>query len=414
MTELRDEFHAMAQGALEQRGWRSARATPFHIAPTEGRFFLPSDDDIVLEACLRFHESFSEPAMKRAVRGVAVVGADVGVTCPAAERLLAAVAARWINVAVSEDVGIVAGEGEISIPVSNRAELETAVGNVIGLVDLAVRRSTATKPDGRAFIEAICETPDMDEFYGEAIPAVLFVTGHEDEALKRLGEYGAAYRDPDYDSFCKRFQTFVVTHATAPAPSETAFHTLTSQPAPPAPSREPRPPRPPRGQNEQAPIRGIRAWMKAAVWFRDLARVVARGGIGGLRASEAQWHEIDVSDDAQATLASCHDSAATRIGDTAFVNVSLMRTATGTSGTMDVVLGGRVVGHLNSQVGTQTTSALARLTRRKAPRAYVLEVQLSTREHAVQRDQDQRRLSASDAGPQAGTPFPAGDGRETP
>jgi len=153
---------------------------------------------------------------------VMTIGADVGTTCPAAERLLAAIGATRTNIAVYDDVGRLLGGDETKMPLVTPNDAVNAVNPLVKAVETGVIRSADAPATAEEFAALVVQTPDVD-YYREVIPALLVVAGRLPEALAALDAYRDKYRESDYDDFCDRFGGFIEAGTRIPAPGAVAF-----------------------------------------------------------------------------------------------------------------------------------------------------------------------------------------------
>jgi hypothetical protein len=380
MTEsLMELFFAATDSAMVQHGWQSSCVAPFHVLPVQGRYLRPGEGKVAAVAQLDWDDSYST-IKKLGGAAVAVVEARIGVTCPPAERLLAALGARWVNATIDEDAGVAAGGKELRIRIADEDDVMAAVAAVVVAIDASAPQFASEHSTVDAFVDAHRVDGDEDEFNGEVIPATYAVSARGTEALESLREYRTSYRDADYDAFARRLEEFVAAKRGAPEPSATVFAHLRGEPAAPAGEAQQQWP-PSLGTQQQDGEAGSqsareRGWAKLAVWFLDLARVVRRGGIGGLPPSEGRWCEVDVSDAVEPTLSSAHAEATTRILDTVYVPARLERPASDEAHPADVFLGEQLVGRVAGDTMVSSGRVLARLTATGEPPRYSLEVQV--------------------------------------
>src|SRR4051794_13869108 len=127
---LQDVFFAAADRAMRDAGWRSACDVPYVIAPLEGRYFRESGGPFVPVAKFDYLGPYDDPKTRK--RHAA---AFVGVTFPAAERVLSALGAFFCNVTVAEDAGLAARGREFSKRIRSDADVEAAVTEAVGLIE---------------------------------------------------------------------------------------------------------------------------------------------------------------------------------------------------------------------------------------------------------------------------------------
>src|SRR4051794_7110287 len=168
---LQDVFFAAADRAMRDAGWRSACDVPHVIAPLEGRYFRQSGGPFVPVAKFDYLGPYDDPKTRK--RHAA---AFVGVTFPAAERVLSALGAFFCNVTVAEDAGLAARGREFSKRIRSDADVEAAVTEAVGLIEAGAARVADEISDVDALIAPLLDDPDA---YGarHKHPAILAAAG---------------------------------------------------------------------------------------------------------------------------------------------------------------------------------------------------------------------------------------------
>src|SRR4051794_5900108 len=214
---LQDVFFAAADRAMRDAGWRSACDVPYVIAPLEGRYFRESGGPFVRVAKFDYLGPCDDPKTRK--RHAA---AFVGVTFPAAERVLSALGAFSCNVTVAEDAGLAARGREFSKRVRSDADVEAAVTEAVGLIEAGAARVADEISDVDTLIAPLLDDPAA---YGarHKHPAILAAAGRADEARQALHRYREESGTPRFDAYCDRLDAFIRAGATIPPPSEHAF-----------------------------------------------------------------------------------------------------------------------------------------------------------------------------------------------
>src|SRR3954468_1822262 len=143
---LEDVFLQAADKAMTAAGWMSACEVPYVIAPFEGRYFRLGEGLLAIVATLEYLGAHEVPrSAKRHVE------AWVGVTFPAAERLLAAFGAPC-NLEVSA--------GELRVEVTSPKDVDAAVREAVTIVGAGAPAFAARVPDIDALLAMVLDEAD--------------------------------------------------------------------------------------------------------------------------------------------------------------------------------------------------------------------------------------------------------------
>jgi hypothetical protein len=208
---LEDAFFAAVDPELVASGWRSSVEVPYEIAPVEGRYFRPSEGLVMPVVHLSYHGRETRHRY---------IEVTVGVTCPAAERLLWVLKAPC-NVTVDAAPGVESGPWEL--PLNREPDLRAAVTEATRLVQSHWQPIADRLADVDALTAGLIALGDEDETDGLQIPAILVAAGRTDEARTTLDDFRGRYRDADYDAWATEFETRLNAAVDIPPPSADAF-----------------------------------------------------------------------------------------------------------------------------------------------------------------------------------------------
>jgi hypothetical protein len=214
---LQDLFFRTADRAMRDAGWASACDLPYVIAPAEGRYFRASEGLLVSVANVYYDGPDDDPPTPDRY-----AEAFVGVTFPAAERVLSALGVPY-DIAVVDDAGVAAGGPELSKPIGSERDVEAAVVEAVALIEAGAPRAAQLVPDVDALIAAL-----VDDSAGVGLghyqqPAILAAAGRTDEARQALERMCRAPGTATFGDYCDRLEAFLRAGAPVPPPSEHAF-----------------------------------------------------------------------------------------------------------------------------------------------------------------------------------------------
>jgi hypothetical protein len=217
---LQDFFFATADRAMRDAGWIRTSDVPYVIGPIEGRYFRALDGVLASVATLEYDGLYDDPETRERR-----AEASVGVTFPAAERVLSALDAPW-NVTIAEDAGFAAGGPEFRKRIRREGDVEAAVAEAVALIEAGAPRVAEEVPDVDALLAALLDDPGDDTYEDYKHPAILAAAGRTGDAQRALERYRGAFEDPEFDAYCDRFDAFLRAGATVPPPSEDAFREM--------------------------------------------------------------------------------------------------------------------------------------------------------------------------------------------
>jgi hypothetical protein len=210
---LEDAFFSSVEARLVGQGWISSVDVPYRVAPIEGRYLRPSDGLVVPVTQLSYYGRGKRHRY---------VEAEVGVTCPSAERVLWAMGAEC-NVTVGEHAGILSRGTELVLQLNRDADLEPAVTQAARVVQEEWHVVARNIPDADAIIDRLRAFGDEFDSDGAQIPVILAAAGRIPEARESIRSYRRAYADADFDVFADDFEAWLDEGAVIPVPSAEAF-----------------------------------------------------------------------------------------------------------------------------------------------------------------------------------------------
>jgi hypothetical protein len=215
---LQDALFENVDRVMRAAGWRAASTAPYVIAPREGRYSRKLDGSLVSVATLGYDGVYHEPKTTERY-----AEASVGVTFPAAERLLAALRAPR-EVTVAEDATLAAGlDDDFHGPIRSARDIGAAVAEAIELIEAGAARIAADVPDVDALIACHLDHDGQDDLARYVHPAILAALGRADDAQRALARYRRDPADPRFDAYADELEARLAAGATVPPSSAHAF-----------------------------------------------------------------------------------------------------------------------------------------------------------------------------------------------
>jgi hypothetical protein len=180
-----------------------------------GPVLPPADGLFVPVAQLEYEGAYDTETSERRAE------AFVGVTVPAAERLLSALDAPC-NVTVDEDAGVAAGGQEFSRQIRTERDVEAAVVEAVGVIEAGAARLSPDAADLDRVIAALLDELEEDGTPYKH-PAILAVAGRTSEARRALRRYRGEIGTPRFDEYCESLDAMIRAGVPVPPPSEHAF-----------------------------------------------------------------------------------------------------------------------------------------------------------------------------------------------
>lgn len=185
---LYERFTAVTEELMVARGWSPSDEMG------EGRFCRPLPDGFVATAMVAPSRGpIRGWGQRKDGSGEPPLGAYalVGVSYPAAERLLRAAGAAHQNAAIEADVGdLLSPPRDVSVRIEKPDQIASAVESLVLMVDQHAEVFAAERASADALIASA--QADPPEYAAEIVPALLAAFGRTEEARAALAKYEAA------------------------------------------------------------------------------------------------------------------------------------------------------------------------------------------------------------------------------